>query len=164
MSERLQLARKRRLPQSGFTFIEVMTVLVLLGILARTAFMMFETDDINARAERKVLESTIRYAQVLAMADDQPWGVSINGASFELQRDCNTQADDGRLVRIPGKDSATYTIPNELKVFGSANVVFNNRGQPSDCTGTALTADVTVPVVIEDMANIVITQNTGLIQ
>lgn len=170
MPEQVHCTVARSWVQAGFTMIEVVVTLLILGLFAGFAASRFDTMEVNYHAEVQALQATLRFAQIMAMGDDELWNVNINGDAYELQRNCTAQPNDARLVRIPGHDSVTYDVPHGVSLFGSQNIVFNNRGQPCDCEGVALTADTTVVVQASalpsgsSVGSFVLTQNTGFIQ
>ena len=170
MSEQVHCATAHSRVQAGFTMIEMVVTLLILGLLAGFAVARFNATEVNYHAEVQALQATLRFAQILSMGDDEIWNVDINGDVYELQRNCTAQANDARLVRIPGQESTTYGVPHGVSLFGTQNIAFNNRGQPCDCQGQALNGDTTVVVQASalpsgsSVGSFVLTQNTGFIQ
>ncbi|MCA1986527.1 MAG: type II secretion system GspH family protein [Desulfovibrio sp.] len=156
--------------QAGISMLEIVIVLVLVGILATAAIHTVDTQEINYYAEVDNLQNALRYAQLLAMGDQEVWNINIKNSEYELQRNCATQDPEGRLVRLPGQGSVVYAIPNGISMFGSQNIAFNSRGQPSGCDGVALAGDVVVTVDTSKLpsgtklGDFTITANTGFIQ
>lgn len=54
--------------QSGFTLTELVITLILVSILGITVFVSLPVGSLNLHAEKKLLISQLRYAQVLAMS------------------------------------------------------------------------------------------------
>jgi len=156
--------------QAGFNMVEVIVVLALVGILAMVASRTVNTQDINYYAEVDNLQNALRYAQLLAMGDQEVWNINISKTEYELQRNCTSQDPGGPLVRLPGQGSVIYVITNNASVFGTQNIAFNGRGQPSGCDGVAVGGNVVVTVDTSKLpsgtklGDFTITANTGFIQ
>jgi len=118
--------RERR-QGGGFTFVEVLAVLVVMGILAAIAFSRYSSGNASAVAEAEIFKSCLRYAQVRAMGDISTWGIEVaaNGTSYTLVTD-NTTVNP----ILPGVGGATRTLPTGVTATASAKVYFDSRGQP----------------------------------
>ncbi|HEV2610304.1 MAG TPA: type II secretion system protein [Noviherbaspirillum sp.] len=69
--------------QRGFTLVELISMLVILGILAAVAMpYFFQTQTFDARAFSDQAQSMMRYAQKLAIAQNREVFVRLNGNSF----------------------------------------------------------------------------------
>ena len=86
----------------GFTVIEIIAVLVILGIMTALAVSRFT--DIRAAdvAAANSLKAHLRYAQLRAMGDLVPWGIRLEGNSYTLLRDGAPAP-----VNLPGENSRT---------------------------------------------------------
>jgi len=141
--------------QKGFTLIELVMTLLLLGILSATALPKF----FAASSYKKQLFfddtlSAVRYAQKLAVATSCNVQVSIDNNSYTLKRPadhslCISPTDFSLSVRRPGTGEADYTH-DETGVSLSAT--------PSIFYFTALgkaSADVILTVADNKMINVV---------
>lgn len=138
-----------RLNQRGFTLIEVIAVLLVMGVMAAMAVGRSS----NSSSQADVLGATetvknhLRFAQSTAMNSDLSWGINFSGSSYTL-RDANNVSGT-----LPGD------IPQGMTFASSVNpVMFDNRwGSP----GTT-----TITVTVSKGGNsqtITITRNTGFI-
>ena len=112
-------------PSRGFTMLEIVAVLVILGVLAAVAVNRFT--DIGAKdvAEANTLKVHLRYAQLRAMGDIFPWGIEIEEGQYTLLR------ENGDALNLPGESSTTK---EDIEVnIDSATIWFSAaRGQPMD--------------------------------
>ena len=110
-------------PSRGFTMLEIIAVLVILGVLSAVAVSRFT--DIGARdvAEANTLKVHLRYAQLRAMGDIVPWGIEIEADQYTLVR------QDGSVSNLPGESSSTK---DDIEVHIEPVTVWFSaaRGQP----------------------------------
>ena len=80
--------------QQGFSLVELVTVIVILGVMSVVAMpMWFSRTDFEQRGYFDELIQATRYAQKLAVATNCDVQITINPASFSLQQPtslCNT--------------------------------------------------------------------------
>jgi len=124
--------------QKGFTLLELITILIIIGILAAIAISRATNFDVEAITGADTLKMHIRYAQTMAMnsnpnaGDETIWGISCSGSSYWLFRG-TVPGDD--IIRLPEDDkyiNADRTInldEKKISVTGFT-VYFDNRGIP----------------------------------
>lgn len=141
----------RRVSNHGFTLIEVISVLVLLGIL--TAVMVNQSLDNSAdvAGETEVIKGYLRFAQMKAMNSDVTAGIVFSGNSYTLQKNSLPSA-----VPLPGQNSATYTLAKGTVSATTNPIVFNQWGDP----GSNITVTVTVGA---NSQSFIVAQTTGFI-
>ena len=147
---------------SGFTVIELLTVIALLGILAGIAIVsMGNPQALQSLAEAEALKANLRFTQSKAMSDlpGNVWSLNITAADYTIQRNGGVP---NPAVDLPGANSGTYALPSGVSVTAGTGLVrFNFRGQPIDALGSPLVAPLTIAVC--GASPITITQETGFI-
>jgi MSHA pilin protein MshC len=154
--------------QKGFTLIELVMVLVLIGIVA--AFVAPRLGNIaatNAGAFTDKLRSDIRYAQNLAMTRNQRHRVYFNAApapnpGYAVTDGAGAVAQDpaggGNLsVILNAGDYAGITLASPM-----AYIEFDSLGKPYDPLGN-LTAAITVLTVFPSSDTVTISPQTGAV-
>ena len=111
---------------AGFTLIEIIAVLLLIGILAVAAVNRNTVQGAQAIAEADALRSALRYAQARAMADIYTWGVTRSSGAYQLVSD---NPDIASPV-LPGQGSGTRTMPSGVVLSGASTILFDARGRP----------------------------------
>ena len=112
----------------GFTLIEAIAVLVLMGILATVVISSYSSTEINALvAEEATLKSHLRFAQLRAMNDNASWGIALSPGAYTLQKDAAPAP-----FALPGEDSVTHTLPAGISITLGAGttVTFDQWGSP----------------------------------
>lgn len=126
-------------PQAGVTFIEILVVLVLLGILtAMVITRSTNVDNVDKRVKTIRLQDHIRYAQSLAMKQNTPWGVKSDGAGYWLFSGTNPDAAGNRGV-FPSEENTTLSFDG----IDSFTLIFDGYGRPYTVYQTA---DSNIPV------------------
>jgi len=151
----------------GFSLIEIVAVLVLIGIVAVVALNKSDNSGIQAFAEADALRAALRYAQARAMADVYTWGISLSGSSYQLVEDNPSVAN----VVLPGQTSATRTLPAGVSLSGDTLILFDWRGRPvtahiSSVGGASVAAAANQTITVTESATaqtVSITAYTGLI-
>lgn len=78
-------ANPRRAIFRGFTLVETLTVLILVGVLAGIMFLQTSRIEVGLSSEVDQLKSHLRYAQAKAQADIHAWRlVFINNETYQL--------------------------------------------------------------------------------
>lgn len=102
----------------GFTLVELVMVLVIVGVLAVFAAPRFmERSTYSSLGFYDQTKSTIRYAQKLAVAQNRPVYVRLNGSSVAL---CFDQACASKVQRPSGKSDVSAACDNDQNWFCEA--------------------------------------------
>ncbi|MCW7754472.1 prepilin-type N-terminal cleavage/methylation domain-containing protein [Desulfobotulus sp. H1] len=137
--------------QAGFTMIEIIAVLVIVGILAAVAASrMMDTRSVEESARVDAIKAHLRYAQARAMGEGRPWGVHVTADSYYLFRGTN---ESGNEVLFPGENSLMVQAGSGFFSGTPLTVTFDAYGSPGDNTLTLVTSG----------GAITITRNTGYI-
>ena len=149
---------------SGFTMIEVVTVLIVLAIISAVVVSrIFSTSTYELAAQVEVVKVHLQYAQTRAMGSNEIWGINFNTTTtYSLFRD----GDTGNTVNLPGEDNPV-SLPDGItvSVSGAGIVSFDEWGKPyTDAAGgTAQAGERTITVSSGSDTSITITPNTGFI-
>lgn len=146
--------------KKGFTLVELMVVLILIGLISGILFSRSHQSNAALAGETALLKSYLRFVQALAMADNtRSWGIKIESNKYTLLENA---AVSGNL--LPDAGSAERTIPSDRKVTISSispndTITFDAWGSPGSQSYTITLSDGANPA-----RNITVTQNTGFIQ
>ena len=150
--------------KKGFTLLEVMVVLVLIGLLAVVALNKIN-DFSKVSSELEILKSNLRYIQFKAMNDDvnnNSWGLTVSGNSYTLM--CAPSCTS--VPNLPNENASTHTPANGVAInFGFTSIRYNSWGSPA-INGTNQASNP-ISISVTDGTNtqsFTITPNTGFIQ
>lgn len=129
-------------PQAGFTLVELIMAMVLMGILATVALPRFNFSGFDEVGFRDKLKATLEFARKSAVAQRRTACVTLAGNSLTLTIDNVTPETAGagacpRQLTLPTSDAAcggpanAVCAPNGVALAGPAALRFNPLGQPS---------------------------------
>ena len=154
---------------SGFTFIEMLTVMMIIAIVSAIVFSRFMFGDTDLIAQTEVIKTHVRYAQSQAMNSDVVWGIKCDGNTYWLFRN----SDPNDKVRLPGEASDNIDLSEDkgLSSMESFTLSFDDWGTPhTDAAATdgqeLVSADSEAQITVtagSGTRTITITPNTGFI-
>ncbi len=157
-----------RIPETksirGFTLLEVIAVLILIGLLAIAAAGRLSGSRGELHKAADTLKSHLRFAQKMAMNSDLSWGIFSTGGSYWLFSGNST----ANRSTLPAEEKDAIDLPDSIST-DSFSISFDSEwGMPHDSVqpgnGTRLTADRTITVNSPSSSiDITITRNTGFI-
>ena len=148
----------------GFTMIELITIMVIMGIVSAVIVSSINLTDSSSLSQADALRSHIRYAQTRALKSGNDWGIRCQGGSYWLFEGDNPTVD---ITPLPGESADTITLSDKKVTVTSFTVVFDRFGIPRNTAGARLT-DTTITVASSNDATetrtVIITQETGYVQ
>jgi type IV pilus assembly protein PilE len=127
----------RQRMEHGFTLVEVVMVIVIMGVLAAVAFSKFSRDAFDVAAASGELVQAIRYAQDKSMnhSGANNYRIDINTSGYAV-----TQS--GVAIPHPVTGAASYTRTwSDISLAPAATITFDSYGNP-----IALAAPLTITV------------------
>lgn len=178
------MLQKAKSNHRGFTFIEVIAVLIIIAVIAGVAVSRSVDYSAEVYAGADALKAHLRYAQTMAMNSNPSsgvaiWGISSTGSSYWLFQGTDPAAT-ATYIRLPedetflNSDRTINLTKKKIKIsFSSgATIYFDNRGIPysaytSTTVNTPLAGALTINVQPLSAATpsvvITITPQTGYI-
>lgn len=169
MHRTLHRPRARFTGQAGFTFIEIISVLLILGIISYfAATRVFVDSASSSQAEVELVKNHLRYAQSRAMNTEpalgytKVWGIKYGSSTrYWLYREPN----ENTIIRLPGVETSDGAmVLTAIQVSWSSptteKVSFDSLGSPGTAT---LTYTAQPKGGGSTLGPITITKNTGFI-
>jgi prepilin-type N-terminal cleavage/methylation domain-containing protein len=124
------------LKSKGFTFVELIVVIILISILAFYAIPVGLNPYINLDSTVQSIVSDIRYAQMLAMSHNRRFGIYGTATTMQVVNSTETTAGSGigTAIALP-YGGTTHVLPAGYMVSGTGGqitsfVSFDNFGVP----------------------------------
>ncbi len=160
-----------KLGQEGFSFIELVAVIVVLGIMAAVIVVRNPLATVKLDAAVSKVKSDIRYTRKLAVSTQARSALSFGADGYSVYHDVVAAA----LANSPGDPCSTDASGKFVVDFTAsrcshlngvtlastvATVAFDSLGRPVDSAGSTL-PDVTVTVTSGASRSITIKAQTG---
>lgn len=143
----------KRFAMNGMTMIELVTVILVIGILsAAAAARFFSKTPFEASGYFQTSLAAVRYAQKLALASGCDIQVSIDAAGVQLHQwsngtACSAGVSAPMAVTFPGSNAPFAEAPPAgVPVTGTLSFYFDAIGRPHANGGALLTAPGTVSI------------------
>jgi len=152
----------------GYTFFEIVVVLVLVSILLVIIISRVSTGNVELVSQSEVLKTHLRYAQAAAMSTDTIWGLHCDNAStYWLFRDGSI----ANRIHLPTEDANTIDLGSAGFSLEAFTLAFDSWGTPyTDAAATAgqelVSADTEADLTLtrgSASRTIAITPNTGFV-
>ena len=134
----------------GFTFLEIIAVIIIVGIIGAIAVSRISsTDTYIIKGELDKVTSHLRYAQGRAIRTNSTWGISFNDAStYWLFQTVGTSS----VQQTFAGENANQVALSKLSITSAPQTItFDRFGSPG-------AADITVTT---SGGNIAVASNTG---
>jgi MSHA pilin protein MshC len=154
----------RRAHQRGFTLIELIMVMVMLGVLAVFAApRIFNSGDFYARGFHDETLGLLRYAQKAAIAQRRTVCVTFTSSTASLTMATAASTFNCATATALTGPNGTPTITARSGVTYSptpTNFNFDGLGQPITSTGTAMAKQT---IKIGNAADVIVETSTGYV-
>jgi prepilin-type N-terminal cleavage/methylation domain-containing protein len=144
--------------EKGFTVIEIIAVLVIMGIFAVVFASRVSRPVYDLRVQAETLKTHLRFCQVKALSDIDgqtvtSWGMSFTSNSYTLRRN-----GANAPIKLPNENSPTHSLGSNV-AFSTVpgEITFNEWGSPGG-------ADISITLMQGGQTQTVaISRNTGYI-
>lgn len=150
------IMKKRGLDKRvGFTLIETIAVLVVIGILTFIVMAAADTTDNNLVAQTHLLQQNIRYAQTMAMKEAEPWGITSAGGTGSYSLFRGDPSSGTTAENFPGQGSSVSLTNEDVRLTSAISLYFDGYGRPYHGNGALFSGNTT------DAANTIVVTKTG---
>lgn len=128
---------KRNTPCRGFSLIELLATLILLGVFVAVIVPGITGIGAGSAAEAERLRTHLRYAQSLALANNTAsWSVQINADSYGLLRNGASAP-----FSWPGETGSVRILGDGVQITGGTGILaFDELGAPDETRTVTLSA------------------------
>ena len=152
----------KRTNKSGFTLIEVVVVLILLGIVSTFVAVRATNYHSELAARTEILKSHLRYAQMKSMSSNDVWGIHSAGSKYWLF----TDGDTNQKRQLLGEDDLAVDLSGYGLSVSGFTYSFETWGSPCTDPGASVRLMATASITVSGgggSKSINITPYTGFI-
>lgn len=147
--------------ESGFSWVELIVVLMIMGIVSAVIVSTMTTSRNEIMAEIEAVKAHLRYAQSRAMSTGSNWYVAFEATPAPGQYTLY-KAGEGAII-FPGESTAALPLQSGMVLNGAPIVLFDRLGRPfTDSAGASLQSG-TRTLLTSTAGNIEIKAETGFI-
>ena len=155
--------------QSGFTFLELVTIIVIVGILSYVAVANFTDSNIRLQYQTlaQKMATDVRYARELAFSEGEGTRVYIDQANNRYYLKWsdgsyiqNPVGGENFIIQLGTGDFSGVQISGTS--FSGGRLDFDTSGAPLN-SGAAFSGEITL-VELNNAKRIVVVANTGLLK
>jgi prepilin-type N-terminal cleavage/methylation domain-containing protein len=146
----------------GFTIIEILSVMLIIGIVSAIAISRIGSSQVELSAKTEVVKSHLRYAQLKAMNSNTVWGICCDNVSYWLFKD----GDLNQKMVLPGEELNLVDLSANDISMAAFTAAFDSWGRPyNNASATGVSTGATISVDAEGAVpvNITIIAETGFI-
>jgi MSHA pilin protein MshC len=130
MMKKRQIVKGRLGNSSGFTLIETIAVLIILGILTAVAVSRSMSTQNDLISQVDIVKMHLRFAQLKALGDDvNTWSIAFTTNSYSLSCTAGTNSTCPSPT-LPSENSSIHNFPADVTA-ANATVTFDRWGSPT---------------------------------
>lgn len=159
---------------TGFTLIEAIIVMVIVGILAAFVILRNPFDSIKLNSATRKVADDIRYAQKLAISNQTRAGIQFNANGYTVYSNAATStvaktsgdpcSDDGTgnfVVNFNNPQCSNYQNITITTLPSTNPIAFNSSGTPVSSVGVVLGGNQSLIITYSGTKQINIEAGTG---
>lgn len=132
----------------GFTLVELIVVILIIGILSASIAPRFvDDDDFKARGIADEIITAIRHAQQLSMTRNAIYKIDITSTSYQVRKENNSPVrhPNGKSTFFIG--AADGLPPNIIKTASTITIEFDSLGRPLvEATNIPITSNTDINI------------------
>ena len=148
-------------PRGGFTLIELVTVIVIVGIIMALVFSRRATLNGDLMARMSEVRAQVRFVQLLAMKSATNYlTFRSDGTNYWA-----SYSGNNTLIVLPGERSATVSLAGKSMSMGNCTLSFDQYGIPySGSPATKLTTSTSISITAGgSTGTLVVSPETGFV-